>query len=246
MHTSKLCWVLAVSLGLAIGGCTPPAPSPEQEEAVDSDPLETYNRAMYRFNYTLDMLVLKPVTKGYQAVVPRKGRTMVSNFIDNLYTPLVFANSVLQGDPQNSFASMWRFLLNTTYGIGGLFDFASEAGLKTRSADFGQTLAIYGAQPGAYVVLPVIGPCNVRDTAGRIADAFMNPFNYLGNTTSAVMWSATAIDTRSRNAKLIDDIYETSLDPYSTFRSAFTQKRASDIRRAKAAREKALERIGAK
>jgi len=252
MHTSKLFWVIAVALGLAIGGCTPPRDvAKAQDEALevdfaDNDPLEKLNRAMHQFNYAIDLILLKPVTKGYQFAVPKFGRQMVSNFVDNLYTPVVFGNSVLQGDPQNSFASMWRFILNTTFGMGGLIDFASSAGLKNRPADFGQTLAIYGVETGPYIVLPIVGPCNARDTLGRVADAFMNPFNYLGDGVSAVTWTTTVIDMRSRNSKLIDDIYSSSLDPYATFRGGFTQKRAADIRRAEAAREKALERMGTK
>jgi phospholipid-binding lipoprotein MlaA len=153
---------------------------------------------------------------------------------------------VLQTDPQNSFASFWRFTLNTTVGVGGLFDVASEAGLKYRQTDFGQTMAIYGADAGPYIVLPIIGPSNTRDGIGRVADAFMNPFNYVdqGPGLSIAMWSATAVDKRSTNMKLIDDIYRTSLDPYTTFRSGYTQKRNSDIRRAKAERAKSLEKAG--
>lgn len=216
----------------------------EQNDTHEADPLEPYNRAMYQFNYTVDGLILKPVTIGYRAIVPEAGREMVSNFLENLYTPVVFANSVLQGDPQNSFSSFWRFVINTTVGIGGLFDVASEAGLKNRQTDFGQTLALMGARPGPYIVLPIIGPSNIRDAFGRVADACMNPFNYVNTATSLAMWSATAIDQRSKNMKLFDDIYTTSLDPYSTFRSAYTQKRASDIRRAGIARDKALEKAG--
>lgn len=243
-------WLLAVMLAFALAGCThAPAKIKAGDEAVDpadADPLEKMNRAVYRFNYTVDQLLLKPVSTGYRYVMPKQGQRMVSNFLDNLYTPVVFGNSVLQRDPQNSFATFWRFMLNSTVGIGGLFDVASEAGLKSRPADFGETLAMYGMGSGPYIMLPVIGPCNARDTVGRVADAFMNPFNYAGDTVSYSMWGATAIDTRSRNAKLIDDIYSSSLDPYSTFRSGFIQKRRSDINRAIVSREKALERMGSK
>lgn len=211
---------------------------------VDDDPLSGFNHVMYEFNHGFDTVILKPVTEGYRYIVPEIGREMVSNAVENIYTPVVFFNSVLQGDPQNSFASFWRFAINTTFGIGGMFDVASEAGLKNRNTDFGQTLAMYGVDSGPYLVLPVIGPSSLRDGTGRLADALMNPFNYIDNGTSAAIWTATAIDARSRNMKLIDDIYAVSLDPYITFKSAYEQHRAADIARAKASRQKALEKAG--
>lgn len=209
--------------------------------AHDIDPLEPLNRGVYRFNTTVDGVVLKPATMIYRGVVPEEGRTMVTHFLENLYSPVVFANSVLQADPQNSFTTLWRFLINTSFGIGGLFDVASEAGLKNRPADLGETFAFYGADTGPYIVLPIIGPSNTRDAFGRLGDAFMNPFNYVDTGTSIALWTATAIDARSNNTKLIDSVYETSLDPYATFRSGYMQKRASEIKRGKAARDKALE-----
>jgi len=236
-------------MALSLCGCThaPQATSSAAaQERIDADPIEPVNRAIYQFNYTFDGLLLKPVTSMYRGVVPEQGRTAVSNVIDNLYTPVVFANSVLQGDPQNSFASFWRFALNTTFGIGGIFDFASAAGLKNRPADLGETFAMYGMGTGPYVVLPIIGPSNARDAFGRLGDAFMNPFNYGNNREIFALWTSTAIDARSRNMQVIDDIYSSSLDPYATFRSGYTQKRAADIQRAKVSRQKSLEQTGGK
>jgi phospholipid-binding lipoprotein MlaA len=215
-----------------------------QDQAVDDDPLEPMNRAIFQFNYTLDGVLLKPVTQMYRGVVPEKGQEMVSNFLDNLYTPVVFFNSVLQADPENSFHSLWSFIINSTFGVAGLFDAASEAGLKMRHADLGQTFAVYGSGPGVYVVLPIIGPSNTRDSLGRLGDALMNPFNHVDEGASIAMWTATAIDKRSENMTLIDDIYRTSLDPYTTFRSGYSQKRQSDIRRAKDARKQSQEKAG--
>lgn len=234
--TNHLALLMVASL-LATG-CAPPNAATPDYQAIDQDPLEPFNRGVYQFNYTLDGVILRPAASIYRGVVPEKGRELVSNFIENLYTPVVFANSLLQLDPENTFSSFWRFFLNTTVGIGGLFDVATEAGLKTRPADFGQTLAIYGADTGPYLVLPIIGPSNGRDAIGRIADALMNPFNHIDEGLSYSIWAATAINQRSNNMKLIDDVYNNSLDPYTTFRSGYTQKRAADIRRAKTAREK--------
>lgn len=232
---------LLLAASLLVSACAPQNAATPDYEAVDRDPLEPFNRAVHQFNYTIDGAVLRPAAQIYQGVVPEKGRELVTNFLDNLYTPVIFANSVLQLDPDNSFASFWKFFVNTAFGVGGLFDVASETDLKVRNADFGQTLAVYGMGSGPYIVLPILGPCNGRDAVGRIGDAFMNPFNHLDEGVSITIWSATAIDKRSNNMKLLDDIYSTSLDPYATFRSGYTQKRAEDIRRAKAARARAIE-----
>lgn len=240
-------WLAVGALCLVSGACAhipQNGNNGENGAAVsDNDPLEPMNRGIYQFNYAFDTVLLRPTTQLYRFAIPESGRDMVSNFMGNLYTPVTFANSVLQLDPQNSFASLWRFIINSTFGLGGVFDVASEAGLKARTTDFGQTLGIYGAGPGPYIVLPIIGPSNGRDAIGRLADAFTNPFNYADEPWPYVMWGATAVDKRSENMKLLDDIYNTSLDPYATMRSAYTQKRASDIKRAGESREASLSKF---
>jgi phospholipid-binding lipoprotein MlaA len=222
-----------------------PAPAPVEEEySGDSDPLAPYNHAMFQINRGFDTLLLRPVTVVYRTITPEFGQEMVSNAVENIYLPVTFANSVLQADPQNSFATFFTFMINSTVGVAGVFDVASEAGLKYRQTDFGQTLAIYGAGSGPYIVLPILGPSNVRDGIGRVADAFMNPFNYIDDGFSLAMWGTTAVDKRSQNMQLIDDIYATSLDPYSTFKSGYTQHRSADIRRAKTARSQSRHSSG--
>lgn len=206
----------------------------------ENDPWEPFNRGMYRMNYVIDGLILKPITQVYRGVVPERGQKMVHNFVLNLQEPMVFGNSVLQADPHNSFTALWRFLLNSTIGIGGLFDVASDLGLIERRTDFGQTLALYGVESGPYLFLPVLGPSNGRDGIGRVADAFMHPAMYVDSTGASIaLWTITAVDTRSDNWDVIEDIQKTSLDPYVTFRSAYTQKRANDIKKARAARNAA-------
>lgn len=210
-------------------------------DGSENDPWEPFNRGMYRLNYVIDGLVLKPITQVYRGVMPERGQTMVHNFVINLEEPITFGNSVLQGDPENSFTSLWRFLLNSTIGVGGLFDVASEVGLKGRVTDFGETLALYGVESGPYLFLPILGPSGARDGIGRVADAFMHPAMYVdGNGTSIALWSITAVDTRSDKYDLIEDIQKTSLDPYVTFRSYYTQHRANNIKKARAARDAAL------
>ncbi|MDE3016116.1 MAG: VacJ family lipoprotein [Pseudomonadota bacterium] len=213
--------------------------TPDADSASEADPLEPLNRGIYQFNYVFDGVLLKPMTLIYQGVVPEQGQVMVSHFLENIYTPVVFVNSVLQGDPKNTFRTLCRFVINTTLGIGGLFDVASDMGIRNRPADFGETLAFWGAGPGPYIELPIAGPSDLRDAFGRLGDAFMTPTNYAKNAVWISVWAATAIDERSKNMELLDGIYSSSLDPYATLRSAYIQKRASDIRRGKIARDKA-------
>jgi phospholipid-binding lipoprotein MlaA len=230
---------------LALAACShaPQGQSDPDQLAANDDPLEPMNRAIFQFNQAVDTMALKPVTQLYREVTPEKGRELVSNFIDNLGMPVNMANSVLQLDAQNTFKSFWSFFVNTAFGMGGLFDVASEIPLKPRETDFGQTLAIYGADSGSYLVLPILGPSNVRDGIGRVADMAMDPFNYVDDGVNMVKAGVTAVDARSRNMTLIDDVFRTSLDPYTTFKSGYEQRRASEIKRAKQARKESLEKV---
>lgn len=213
-------------------------------ESTENDPWEPLNRGLYKVSYVIDGTVLKPITQVYRGVVPEQGQTMVHNFVENLASPITFANSVLQGDAENSLATLWRFLINSTVGVAGLFDVATSIGLTNRKTEFGQTLALYGVESGPYVFLPILGPSNVRDSLGRIVDAFTHPAMYVESDAAAItLWGVTAIDTRSQNYDLLEDVYRTSLDPYATFRSGYTQKRNSANKKAGAARDKAVGKL---
>jgi phospholipid-binding lipoprotein MlaA len=238
--------LLALTFGLtAAQAQAQSATSPAHEQsALDADPLSGFNHAMYQFNYVFDGVALKPAAHIYRGLVPEYGRARVTNALENIYLPVTFGNSLLQGDVYNSFTTLWRFLINSTIGLAGMYDVASDAGLHHRATDLGQTFAIYGAEPGAYLVLPILGPSSVRDGIGRVGDIFMNPLVYIDSGLSYAVAGATAVDARANNMKLIDDIYASSLDPYSTFKSGHTQKRASDVRRAKEDRRKSLEKAG--
>lgn len=230
--------ILAVFGLLAVAGCALPPEQTHNDDvdmAAESDPQESANRAMFAFNRTLDGLLLRPVTQIYRGVVPEEGRECVSNALRNLSTPVVLFNSVLQGDADNSFATLWRFLLNSSFGVAGMFDFAKAVGLENRNADFGQTLAVYGAEPGGYVVLPIIGPSSGRDFTGRIVDLFVDPLTYVDGEWVVTRGVFTALDRRSANMKVLDDIYFNSIDPYATMRSGYLQKRAAEIRSARRA-----------
>jgi len=201
---------------------------------ANSDPYEGFNRAMFGVNKALDTVLVKPVTDVYRFIVPETGRKMVDNFVSNLETPVVLVNSVLQGDQENTFATFWRFALNSSVGIGGLFDVASEGGLHNRSADFGQTMAVWGVGSGPYTYVPIFGPGTIRDSFGRIVDIAFNPLVWVHPTWySYAQAGVTIVDRRSVYYNLIDDTYKSSLDPYATFRSGYLQKRTSDITKVK-------------
>lgn len=196
-----------------------------------SDPLEGFNRGIFTVNKGLDTVILRPVSQVYKFVVPEFGRHRVTDFLTNLNEPIVTLNSVLQGNPQNAFVSFWRFVFNSTLGVFGVFDIATHLGVpEEHSEDFGQTLAVWGVGEGPYLVLPLLGPSNLRDTAGLPVDFYANPFQHiLKNHINYKINAARIIDVRTRYGKLIDDTYDSSLDPYATFRSLYLQRRHAMI-----------------
>lgn len=202
------------------------------DSAPVNDPIEPVNRAVHGFNEVFDHLLLKPAATIYHDAVPQFGRQRVTNALNNLNEPVNAVNSLLQGDVQQTFTSLWRFVLNSTLGVAGLFDFADEnATLKYRKEDFGQTMGHWGAGPGPYIELPIIGPSSVRDVIGLAVDIVSNPFTWMvdsaGNTTRAVV---TAIDSRSRLLAFTNDVERNALDPYATYRSSYLQYRQKQIK----------------
>jgi len=199
-----------------------------QARPYDSiDSLEGFNRGMHEFNTVVDGVLLDPLAETYHYVFPRFVRNRVFNFLENIESPVVFANSVLQADSQNSFVTFWRFFFNSTLGVAGLFDIATEFGVPQRNnEDFGQTLGVWGVGHGSYLVLPIMGPSSLRDTTGRVVDVIINPFtHWLKPWQSVAVNAARAIDTRDRLDPYIERIYRTSLDPYATFRTLYLQRR---------------------
>ncbi len=194
--------------------------------AGDGDPLEPMNRVIFGFNRVTDTYLIRPVALGYRYITPQVVRTHIGNVSDNLYEPVNMVNALLQGDITQGMTTMWRFLINTTIGLGGINDVASEAGLARRSEDFGQTLATWGIGSGPYIVLPILGPSNLRDTTGRVADYFANPAHYyLDSNEEIELAVGQGLITRERWLDPIDDVYNSSLDPYTTFRSVYEQRR---------------------
>jgi phospholipid-binding lipoprotein MlaA len=198
-----------------------------------SDPFEPVNRVIFGFNEIVDFLVLRPVSHAYRAVVPQPLRTGVSNALHNFSTPIIFANDLLQGRPERAKTTAVRFLVNSTAGFGGLVDAAAAAGLPSHSEDFGQTLAVWGARPGAYIILPVLGPSTVRDTVGMAVDTALHPATWLMWDLSFVERSAPIMAyTVSAHESVLDEaeaLRTTSPDFYATVRDIYAQRRASAI-----------------
>jgi len=199
-------------------------------KTAEDDSLESFNRGMFAFNEVIDNILIKPVATGYRFITPEPIRDRIGNASDNLAEPLSMVNAFLQGDFDHGMVSFWRFIINSTIGIGGLHDVATTAGLKERREDFGQTLAVWGVGEGPYIVLPILGSSNLRDTTGVVAGWYMDPFTYILDTNDRI-WLAVGqgVVERERLIDPIDDIYETSLDPYATFRSVYEQLRAAQI-----------------
>lgn len=198
----------------------------------DEDPLEGFNRGVYQFNTVLDKGVFRPIAKGYRYITPPGIRSRIGNISDNLREPINMLNAFLQGDFNQGMTSFWRFVINTTIGIGGMNDVAATAGLKERREDFGQTLGVWGAGSGPYIVLPILGPSNGRDVIGTVVDWVTNPWIYALDDDREIIWLTLGqgLVERERLIDPMDDIYETSLDPYATFRSAYGQYRDAAIK----------------
>lgn len=198
---------------------TQPQPTPE-----GYDPLEKMNRAVFSFNETLDNYLLTPVARGYKAVMPDFAEKGVSNFFDNLFTPTVIINQVLQGKPQEALHSTTRFAFNSTIGLLGLFDVATDGGIPKYNEDFGQTLGVWGFEQGPYLVLPVLGSSSVRDGVGRVGDYFTHPVTYIEDEeTKLILTGLGIVDIRARYLGK-DGIV--SGDKYSFMRDAYLQRRA--------------------
>ncbi len=224
--------VLAVAL--AASGCAS-APGAGDADAVVSDPLEVPNRFVFAANEAADVLLIRPAAEIYVGLVPDPVRQAVHNVIQNLLGPLHIANNLLQGDFEGAQVATGRFMTNTILGLGGLADVAAEVGLNEQQEDFGQTLAVWGVGPGPYIVLPLLGPSNLRDTVGYGVDALADPLRIWaqGNDQDALLYGragTTVIDRRSQLLTEIDDLRRNSLDFYATLRSLYGQQRAAAIR----------------
>lgn len=234
--------VAAAAAGLLIlAGCAT-APDPSDAEAVaeyeqTNDPAEPFNRAVFTFNRGLDTMFLKPAAEFYRGLTPPFFQEGMHNFLNNLRTPVILANDLLQGETDRAWTTVARFAINTTLGVGGVRDPATDMGHEYHAEDFGQTLAVWGVDEGPYLMLPLLGPSNPRDAVGTVVDLFFDPFTYWswadgdkGNYASGAKTAANAIDFRARNYDALEDLEKSSLDFYAAVRSLYRQRRGSEIR----------------
>jgi len=196
----------------------------------DVDPFEDINRTVYGFNETVDDNLLEPVSRAYKDHVPEVAQDGVSNFFGNLRDVSTLANQILQFKPVESIETLGRILVNSTIGLGGLFDVASDMGLTTDDEDFGQTMGVWGVEEGPYVVLPLLGPSTVRDGAGLFVDTTSDA-NMIDKTEGIGFISSSAINIIDKRVELlpVTDMLDLSDDPYTMMRSSYLQKRKFDV-----------------
>ena len=213
--------VAAAAAGL-LGGCA--------TSGSAKDPIEGFNRAMFGFNEGLDQIVIKPVAQGYEAILPSPIRTGVTNFFSNIADVFIGVNNLLQGKPGAAASDGGRFLVNTTVGVLGIFDVASQMGLEKHDEDFGQTFGRWGMGDGAYVVLPFFGPRTVRDAVGLGFDVYVDPVANVDHVpTRNTLLVTRIVSDRSDLLKADKIIEEAALDKYSYIRDAYLQRRRSLI-----------------
>ena len=200
-----------------LGGCATTSPR---------DPLEPMNRVIYRFNDTVDTVLVRPIAEGYRFVLPQFVRTGISNFFSNIGDVLVALNNLLQGKVVNALSDLGRVVVNTTIGLGGLFDVASPIGLEKHNEDFGQTVGFWGVGDGPYLMLPFLGPSSIRDAVGTVVGAKLDPIGFVNvMRLRNSLWGTRVL---SQRADLLDTsrILETAaLDPYEFLRDAYLQRR---------------------
>ncbi|MCB2101071.1 MAG: VacJ family lipoprotein [Rhodobacterales bacterium] len=200
-----------------------------------NDPLEPINRVFFQFNEAVQTILLRPVATFYTAFIPPPIRDVVGSVLENLNEPVYFVNNLLQGDTKRAGITLERFVINSTFGLGGTWDAAATHGLEVQEEDFGQTLAVWGMGEGFYLVLPLFGPSNPRDAVGKlVVDRYFDPLGlYLSNTDrDAESWSRTAVSGVHEYAGVMDEldqIRKTSIDYYAALRSMYRQKRESEI-----------------
>ena len=215
--------------------CADSQPVSSNEKVDVSDPIEPVNRGIFWFNDNLDVYVLEPVATGYDKVIPDPVQDSVGNFFTNLRFPSVFVSNVFQGEITDALEQTGRFLVNSTVGLVGLFDVASEIGLKKDEQDFGLMLQRNGVPAGPYLVIPFLGPSNIRDAVGRVVDAGLSPIYYVGsifdltdNQAWGISIGAKALDLVDQRANMLDAVKaakESSVDYYLFMQGAYTQYR---------------------
>lgn len=232
--------ILTICILLLLNSCTSVGKQTQmlgEDTYENNDPYESANRTIFEFNEDLDDLIFKPVARGWRKIpdFPRKNLT---NLAETARAPLDIANSILQFDAESIRITVSRFLINMTFGIGGMYDVASTeefGSIEKRNEDFGQTLATWGINEGPYVMLPIFGPSNIRDAFGKGLDTIFNPLtfayriNNVGFEARLPQPVINGVSTRDKYMDYIEEIKKGSLDYYATMRSLYRQKRSKDI-----------------
>lgn len=221
---------------LPMGGCATGGAGSGEEAAYEAanDPAEGLNRGIFTLNRGVDTMVLKPAATAYRDLLPPPVQSGMHNFLNNLRSPIILLHDLLQGEVERAGDTVVRFVINSTVGILGLRDQASEWGIPFHDEDFGQTLAVWGLGEGPYVMLPLLGPSNPRDTVGTVVDFLIDPINLLASSTGNESWvyarsASAAVDDRAAKMQALDDLEAMSVDFYSATRSAYRQNRDWEI-----------------
>ncbi len=241
-HSLAVARILGAFLLMAtLSACAtkPPASNPMALAAYEeaNDPLEPMNRTMFKVDAGIDHVLVRPVVKGYRAVVPDAGRQHIDTFINNLRSPITFVNDVLQGQIRRASITLGRMVVNTGMGFFGFWDVGEKLGLESHSEDFGQTLAVWGVPDGPYVYVPLLGPSTFRDGFGLAVDSFLiDPWEWYSRGTGSLDWvqwaylGTTLVDKKDAYQDALDELKKSSLDYYSALRSSYRQIRAKEIR----------------
>jgi phospholipid-binding lipoprotein MlaA len=221
--------ISALALGLVLSACSTPSP----ESLAQNDPWEKTNRDVFDFDVRLDHAVARPVAEGYRAVLPEPVRDGIHNALNNLNSPVVLANDVLQGDGDKAVNTTGRLLINSTVGLGGLIDVASKIGIPNHDNDFGITLGKNGIAEGSYLVLPFAGPLPPRDLLGTAVDQAFDPLTYVRfhgkDTWMVVRFGIGILDARASHLDAVETIERSSIDFYATTRNLYRQSRNAKI-----------------
>ncbi len=219
---AKSSTMLALAAGIAVGGCA--------TSGNPKDPIEGFNRAMFSFNEGLDMVIIKPVAQGYEAVLPTPVRTGITNFFGNIADVFIAVNNLLQGKVPEAVSDTGRVLVNSTIGIFGFVDWASDMGMEKHDEDFGQTFGRWGVGNGAYVVVPFFGPRTVRDTVGLVLDTQADPVANVNNVPARnTLLVLRVVSDRATMLPADKVIEEAALDKYSYVRDGYLQRRRNLI-----------------
>jgi phospholipid-binding lipoprotein MlaA len=220
LNINRIVKTILIIAIIITAGCAPKKPADHQ------DPFEAYNRAMFDFNRTIDKLTIKPVAEVYDAILPNPVKTGVSNFFDNLDETSTVANDLLQLKIGWAIADTWRFIFNSTLGIGGLFDVATHFRLKRREQDLGLTFARWGMKNSSYFVIPILGPSTIRDGIGLLIDyRYLMVYSYVHPWEAELGLSGTNFIRLRVDLLPTDELIERAFDPYILVRNAYLQRR---------------------